>query len=95
MTTAWAHLPNAALIDWVMADVKERPQVWAAARTATRGAAWDAARTATRGAAWDAAWDAAWTAARESSRFDPLFSDPKSVVVTVIPSPYVLSAPSR
>ena len=60
MTTAWSTLPNAALIDWVMADVKERPQVWTAARDATRTAAWDAVLDAAWGAAWDAAWTAAW-----------------------------------
>jgi hypothetical protein len=62
-TTAWAHLPNAALIDWVLADAKKRPEVWAAARSAARSAARDAARGAARSAAWSAAWDAAWDAA--------------------------------
>ena len=68
--TEWAHLPNAALIDRVVADVAQRPEVWAAAWDATwdaaRSAAWtaahdaamDAARSAARGAARDAAWDA-------------------------------------
>jgi len=56
MTIAWAHLPNAQHIDWVLADLKERPAVW--------GAAWDAARDAT----WDEAWDEAWDAARHAAR---------------------------
>jgi hypothetical protein len=46
----WAHLPNAAHIDRVLANFKENPDEWVAAR----GAAWSAAW----GAAWDAAWDA-------------------------------------
>ena len=39
MTTAWAHLPNAKHIDWVLADLNARLDVWDAAR----GAAWGAA----------------------------------------------------
>ena len=38
MATAWAHLPNAAHIDGIIADVKARPKVWDAAW----GAAWGA-----------------------------------------------------
>lgn len=30
-TTAWAHLPNARHIDAVLADMRARPEVWAAA----------------------------------------------------------------
>jgi hypothetical protein len=79
MTNAWDHLPNAKLIDRVLADLRARPQVWDAARDAAldaaldaawdaargaaRGAAWGAARGAARGAAWGAARVAAWTAA--------------------------------
>ena len=33
MTTAWAHLPNAAVIDAVIADAKARPDKWSAANT--------------------------------------------------------------
>ena len=54
--SAWSHLPSAAHIDAVLADVKARPEVWDAAW----GAAWDAA--------WGAAWDAAWRAARSTSQ---------------------------
>ena len=72
--TAWAHLPNAALIDEVLASVKTNPKGWDVAWDATREialiAAWDAARGAARGAAWDAAWgtarDAVWVAARNA-----------------------------
>ena len=75
-TTAWAHLPNAKHIDAVLADVKARPEVWAAAGpaawAAVRPAAWaaagDAVRDAVRDAAWDAAWDAARRAARDAAR---------------------------
>ena len=74
-TTAWAHLPNAALIDGVLASLKAHPEKWAAARDtawntvqsaawgAAWSAAWDAARDAARAAAWDAAREAAWVAA--------------------------------
>ena len=58
--TAWAHLPNAKLIDAVIADMKTRPDVWRIA--------WGAARDAVRGAARDAAWDVAWCVAREPAR---------------------------
>ena len=58
--TEWAHLPNAAHIDWVLADLKANPDQWDAARAA----AWAAARGAARDAAWADAWDAARAAAR-------------------------------
>jgi len=62
--TAWAHLPNAKHIDAVLADVKARPEVWAAAGPAAWAAAWDAAWDAAGYAVWDAilaliAWDSA------------------------------------
>ena len=69
--TAWAHLPNAALIDEVLASVKTSPEKWDAARNAAPNAAWDtaqnAAREATRNAAWVAARNAAWVAARDTA----------------------------
>jgi hypothetical protein len=61
--TTWAHLPNAALIDEVLASVRTSPEEWTAARDAARGAARDAAW----GAAWDAARDAAQAAARNTA----------------------------
>ena len=72
MTTAWAHLPNAAHIDRVLAHLKQHPDRWSAARGAVRGAArgaaWDAARGAARSAARDATWDAAWAATWDAVR---------------------------
>ena len=67
--TPWAHLPNAALIDEVLASVRADPEKWYAARSA----AWDVTQGTTRDAAWDTAWltardaarDAAWSAARD------------------------------
>ena len=74
MTTAWAHLPNAALIDAVLADAKARPEAWADAWRAyadvlgdaiedAEDAAYDAADAAAgaeyRAIAWDRALDAA------------------------------------
>ncbi len=78
-TTAWAHLPNAKHIDWVLASAQHNPQAWDAAwdaaldaawdaaLDAARGAALDAARDAARDAAWDAALDAGWAAARAAA----------------------------
>ena len=56
--SAWSHLPNAAHIDRVLADVQARPEAWAAAWAAERSAAWAAVRAAARDAilaliAWD------------------------------------------
>jgi len=73
--TAWAHLPNAKHIDWVIASLKANPEMWVAAwrtRDAARYAAWNAARVAAFDAAWNtageaargAAWGAAWDATR-------------------------------
>ena len=55
--TAWAHLPNAAHIDEVLASLKAHPERWSATRVAALDAAWDAAWDAARDAARDAAWD--------------------------------------
>ena len=78
MTTAWAHLPNAAFIDEVLASLKAHPEKWSTAWgasqaepqavlwssvwAAARDAAWDAAR----GAAWNTAWDSVHSAARDA-----------------------------
>jgi hypothetical protein len=73
MTTAWAHLPNAAHIDRILADLKAHPDIWNDAYhthhaynavrgdalwAAERDAAYDAARGAVRAAAVAAAGDA-------------------------------------
>ena len=34
MSKAWSHLPNAHHIDWVLASLKENPELWDAARDA-------------------------------------------------------------
>ena len=73
---AWAHLPNAALIDEVLASLKTDPEKWDAARGAARGAAWGAAweavwgtvRAAARNAAWFRARDATWGVAGGAAR---------------------------
>ena len=62
--TAWAHLPNATLIDTLIARL---PHYIPSARIAARDAAWVAARDAARDAARVAAWDAAWDAARDAA----------------------------
>ena len=82
--TAWAHLPNAKHIDWVIASIKAHPKKWTTireaawyatfdeARYAAKGVAWSAAYNAAREAAWDAAhnaaFDAAWNAAWNAAR---------------------------
>ena len=63
MTTAWAHLPNAARIDAVIADARARPDKWSAAHTKV----W---ATAGAGDAWSAAWDATWRAVQAAGRYD-------------------------
>ena len=79
-TTAWAHLPNAAHIDRVLASLEKNPEKWSTARGLTADAAWDGAREAAwdvagsaagyeaRGAVWDAAHTVAHTVARDEAR---------------------------
>ena len=71
--TAWAHLPNAALVDEVLASIKTSPEKWGAARGATwdvtRDAPQDAAWTAVWGTTWDAVWDTVRAAARDAAWF--------------------------
>jgi hypothetical protein len=55
---AWDHLPNASHIDWVLASVKQYPEIWDATWGAARHAVYDAVYDAT----WDAARRAAWNA---------------------------------
>jgi len=68
----WSHLSNAALIDWVIADVRDNPDDWSSAssadafafrntdrNTARKAAAWVASRNAAYIAVQRAAWDAA------------------------------------
>ena len=57
--TAWAHLPNAKHIDWVLASLKVHPKKWEGARQR---------RSMAKDEAWDAAWDAASDAARNLPR---------------------------
>jgi len=63
--TAWAHLPNAKHIDWVLASVKEHPEKWDAAWGAAYYSAYSAAQSRAKAAARTAVWYAArsvtWT----------------------------------
>jgi hypothetical protein len=68
--TKWSDLPNAHHIDWVLASLKDNPDLWTAAsniiftaRAAARGTVWYATWTSARGTAWAAAYNAARTAA--------------------------------
>ena len=77
---AWSHLANAALINWVLHDIRKHPDRWAAARDAARddvreaaraaawAAAWDTARDTAQEAVWEAVWDAVWEAVRGAAR---------------------------
>jgi hypothetical protein len=67
MSNAWSHLPNAHHIDWVLASLKENPELWDAARDAAWDEAWDTARAEAMSAARDAVWDAARDAARDAA----------------------------
>ena len=62
--TAWAHLPNAKHIDAVLADVRKRPEAWAAVVGATqarpRADAWDAAEWMLGGDKWTDLWSLGW-----------------------------------
>lgn len=70
MTTAWAHPPNAALIDEVLASVRAHPGKWSTARYATwvvsQGALWYTAWGAVRNAARNEAWNAAWAVSQNA-----------------------------
>ncbi len=64
-TTAWAHLPNAKHIDYILYDVKVRPGTWAAAQVAASHAASHAARDAALDAERAATWAATWAAVQD------------------------------
>ena len=70
--TAWAHLPNAKHIDWVIASIKAHPRKWTTIREAAWYATFDEARYAAKGVAWSAAYnaarEAAWDAANNAAR---------------------------
>lgn len=69
---AWDKLPNAALINRVLASVRQHYELWAAAWTAVRNVSFDSARDAARVAAWESARDtikgAAWVSAADAAR---------------------------
>ena len=71
-SSTWSHLPNAALIDEVLASIKTSPDRWATARDAVQGAAWDAAWDAARSATWGAirgnTWNAIWRAVQIAAK---------------------------
>jgi len=75
--TKWSDLPNAHHIDWVLASLKDNPDLWTAAsntaRAAARGTVWYATWTSARGTAWYATWtsarDAAYNAARDAAEW--------------------------
>jgi len=65
--TAWAHLPNAKHIDWVLASLKANPEKWEAARTAARDAAGMATWNARCGKPWYMAYFATINAACDAT----------------------------
>ena len=68
MTTAWNHLPNAAHIDRILADLNANPDNWDRARDPAWDRAWDRVWDAALDAAWNAVGDAARTAAWAAAR---------------------------
>ncbi len=62
----WDDLPNARYIDWVLASLKQHPDIWTSAPADAAQAAWDAARDAAQRSARKAAWHAAWYGARDA-----------------------------
>ena len=60
---AWDNLPNATLVDQVLAELRANPKAFAADWSEANAAAWSAARDAA-----DTAWGVAWAAARDAAR---------------------------
>jgi hypothetical protein len=74
MTTEWNHLPNARLIDQLLTDLKQHPdlimnefEIWNTAIEAAWRAAWDEVWDSSRYAAWEAAQNATWVAAQNTT----------------------------
>ena len=82
-TTAWAHLPNAKHIDYILYDVKARPGTWAAAQVAASYAASHAARDAALDAERAAVWSAIWSAVQDVI-FDAIFDAVQDAAVDTI-----------
>ena len=76
---AWAHLPNAKHIDYILYDVKVRPGTWAAAQVASSYAASYAARDAALDAERAAVWSAIWSAVQDVI-FDAIFDAVRDAV---------------
>jgi len=67
--TAWAHLPNAKHIDWVIASIKVNPEKWDTVRTAEWKSAWYTAFDIVSGKeAWNEAWYTIWGTTWDPSR---------------------------
>ena len=106
--TAWAHLPNAAHIDAVLADARARPEIWAAAggevlateravevpkaMAAARAVALTTAGVAELVAARDAVWALAWDAARTLALDAALDAELDAVWATAGAAMYALIA---
>jgi len=58
---AWDHLPNAKLIDWVIADVGTNPIKWSDARSVISS---DLCLENN----WDSSWDIAWESIKDTPR---------------------------
>jgi hypothetical protein len=59
--TAWAGLPNARYIDWVIESMTQYPDLW----LAPAGRSKDALTHTAYHAAWEAAWARAWAVASD------------------------------
>jgi hypothetical protein len=78
--TPWAHLPNAKVIDEILADAHARSEVWAGAWDTTCGKVWrptgetawvntrHTIKVAKRDATWDTTWLVLHKVARDTAR---------------------------
>ena len=66
--TAWAHLPNAAHIDRVIASAIAHRNQWDEAWNTVQDAGQTVARQAVRNAVWSKAWAEAWSTVQDAGR---------------------------
>jgi hypothetical protein len=90
----WSHLHNARHIDWVIASLKQHPEIWAVvvreiralARGAALDAAWDAVYDTARGAAWEEAYDAIYAATPDAPMGEAWSASRNAIYATARPA---------
>jgi hypothetical protein len=87
MTTAWAHLPNAQHVDWVLADLKARPALWDRAQKEATDqigkGQYLSARDEARKTVWPTHRDAAWGIVSAGSKLPYVWEDSWPAAYTV------------